>query len=171
MKNKTNEIVKYEDHAEVILYDKYGNEKARALIDLEDIDRIKQHRWYFDGRYVRGHVSKSNRQKLHRFIMNISSEMVIDHINHNPLDNRKCNLRVCTQQQNCINKVKQSNNTSGHSGVGWYKKYNKWRARIQVNGKQILLGYFEDKNEAIAARKQAEIDYFGEYRNKEDEED
>ena len=50
--------------------------------------------------------------------------------------------------------------------MSWYKKYEKWRVRIQVNNKDILIGYFNDKEDAIKARKQAEIKYFGEFRNK-----
>lgn len=164
-KKDLNEIVIYNDYAEIILYDEHCEEKCRALIDLEDVDNIKMYKWFFDGRYVRN----SNKQKLHRTIINVSEEKIIDHINHNTLDNRKSNLRICTQNDNAKNKSKQINNTSGVTGVSWYKKYEKWRVRIQVNNKDILIGYFDDKEEAIKARKEAEIKYFGEFRNKESE--
>ena len=156
-----NEIVTYDDYAEIILYDRQGNEKCRAIIDLDDIEKVKNYRWYFDGKYVR----KSGNERLHRFIMDCPKGMVVDHINHNELDNRKFNLRVCTKQQNDMNKRKQPNNTSGITGVTWDKSNNKWMAQIQVNGKNIKLGRFKNKEDAIEARKQAEIKYFGEYRN------
>ena len=164
-KKDLNEIVIYDDYAEIILYDEHCEEKCRALIDLEDVDNIKMYKWFFDGRYVRN----SNKQKLHRTIIDVSEEKIIDHINHNTLDNRKSNLRICTQNDNAKNKSKQINNTSGVTGVSWYKKYEKWRVRIQVNNKDILIGYFDDKEEAIKSRKEAEIKYFGEFRNKESE--
>ena len=86
--------------------------------------------------------------------------MEVDHINHNKLDNRKSNLRICTHQQNCMN---VSDNVKG---IHYDKSRNKWMAHIK--GKN--LGRFNTKEEAIEARKQAEMDYFGEYRNKENDE-
>jgi hypothetical protein len=76
----------------------------------------------------------------------------IDHINHNTSDNRIDNLREASQQENTKNRSKNKNNTSGISGVHWDKKSNKWQARIGVNGKRIHLGFFDNKEEAIAGR-------------------
>lgn len=87
-------------------------------------------------------------------------EKDLDHINRNPSDNRIENLRECTDKENQQNTNIQKNNTSGYKGVGWYKNYNKWCAKIKVNGKYINLGYFEDKEDAIKARKQAENKYW-----------
>lgn len=163
-----NEIVICDDYAEIILYDKYGSEKDRALIDIDDIDKVKNIKWHLT-HY--GYVSNNeNKQQLHRFIMNCPEDMVVDHINHNILDNRKSNLRICTKQQNNMNVKKGKNNTSGIVGVCWDKCINKWLAQITYNYKNIYLGHFNTKEEAIEARKQAEIDLFGDYRNKEDEE-
>ena len=78
--------------------------------------------------------------------------MVIDHKNHNLLDNR-----------NAMNKVIVSNNTSGVTGVVWVKDMQQWRAEIKINTKTIYLGFFNNKDDAIAARKSAEEKYFGEY--------
>ena len=102
--------------------------------------------------------------RLHRFIMNAPKGKVVDHINHNKLDNRKCNLRVCTQSQNTMNSSLRSDNSSGYTGVYWYKSRSKWLVRITVNGKCINLGYYDDLEEAVKVRKEAEIKYFGEYR-------
>ena len=65
-----------------------------------------------------------------------------------------------------MNQNKRSNNTSGYTGVLWDKAKNKWMARIKVNYKQIFLGYYDTLEKAIEVRKEAEIKYFGEYRNK-----
>ena len=156
-----NEIIEHEDYAEIILHDKNGNEKARAMIDLECIDLVKRHKWTCkDNLYV--HCSNINTY-LHRFLMNPSDDLVVDHINRNPLDNRRCNLRVCTQQENQFNHSIPCNNTSGVMGVSWNKNANKWTAQIHVNGKVIYLGAYNTKEEAIDARRQAEIEYFGEF--------
>lgn len=157
-----NEIIEYEDYAEIILYDRYNNERARALIDLDDIDRCRDHRWSFknDSGYV---TNVRQLGYLHRYIMNASNDVVVDHINGNKLDNRKSNLRVCTMAENRFNNKTYITNNSGYPGVSWHKKSNKWRARIQVHGRQIYLGVFESLDDAIHARRQAEIEYFGEY--------
>ncbi len=83
----------------------------------------------------------------------------LDHINRIKTDNRLSNLREVTRQQNSINTGVPSNNTSGHKGVVWIKRRNKWEARIKVSGVQKHLGYFETLEEAIAARKRGEAKY------------
>lgn len=161
-----NEIVIYDDYAEMIIYNKQGNEKCRTLIDLDDIEKVKDYRWSFKGYVGKGYVkNEKNKLFLHKFIMNAPKGVVVDHINHNKLDNRKCNLRICTHSQNNMNRVKQSNNTSGYTGVYWSKEHSKWHAQIECNKKRIHLGYYNDIEDAVKARKQAEIEYFGEYRN------
>ena len=91
------------------------------------------------------------------------SELQIDHINLNKLDNRIANLREATNSQNGKNLPIKSNNTSGFTGVCWDKLNNKWRAIIKVDHKQINLGRYVNIDDAIIARKSAEIKYFGEY--------
>lgn len=154
-----NEIIEYEDYAEMVLYDKYGNEVARTLIDLECVDVVKDYKW----RLSTGYVFHSKLGLLHRFLMNPSDDTVVDHINRNPLDNRRENLRICTQHENSFNQSIRSDNTSGTTGVSWRKEKNKWYAYIRVNGKKKHLGYFNTKEEAAEARRQAEIEYFGEF--------
>lgn len=155
-----NEIIEYDDYAEIVLYNKQSEEVGRAIIDLECIDLIKDYKWYLDSE---NYVVNSEIGKLHRFLMNAPKGIVIDHKNRNPLDNRLNNLRPCTVQQNSMNRSVQCNNTSGVSGVYWSNTYNKWIARIKINGKAKHLGYFKELEEATKARRQAEIDYFGEY--------
>lgn len=163
-----NEIIEYDDYAEIILYDKYGNEKARTKIDLDDVERCSKFRWGLTDRdkYVE---TRNPRIKLHRFIMNPESNMVIDHINGDGLDNRKENLRICEQIENMKNLSTPITNTSGCKGVSFQKNTNKWHAYITCNKRRITLGYYSNFEDAVMARKQAEIDYFGEYApNRED---
>ncbi len=111
---------------------------------------------------------KSITNHVHRlvakaFIDNPENKKCVDHINRDKLDNYIDNLRWATSKENNQNKSKQSNNTSGISGVSWHKRYKKWHVRIVVNGKRKHGGYFDNKNEAIAKRKAMEAEYFGEF--------
>jgi hypothetical protein len=90
--------------------------------------------------------------------------MDIDHINGDRADNRVANLRTATRSQNLSNKRMDDRNTSGVTGVSWYKAYGKWNAQIHVQRKRINLGYFESLEDAAAARRDAEVKYFGEFR-------
>lgn len=83
----------------------------------------------------------------------------VDHINGNRSDNRIKNLRSVTKRENSLNRGLNSNNTSGHTGVIWLKHRHKWQAKIKIHGKQISLGHYQDKSEAITARKKAEAKY------------
>ena len=83
----------------------------------------------------------------------------IDHINHNPSDNRLVNLRETTQQENAKNASMKNTNKSGVTGIHLHEPSNKWRAYITVDGKAIHLGCFSIKNDAIKTRKEAEIKY------------
>lgn len=87
-------------------------------------------------------------------------DMEIDHINMIKDDNRWVNLRIATKKQNTENRVIINSNTSGHTGVYWVGRYEKWSAKIVHNGKQIHLGYFHDKIDAAKARAKAEKELF-----------
>ena len=158
----TNEFVLYDTYAEIILYDRYGNESARTLISLEDVEKCKPFKWSLNSY---GYVKCTKLSiRLNRFIMDCTDDMVVDHINHNKLDNRRENLRICTSQQNNINMPIRSNNTSGIKGVSWREDRQKWIARITINGKR-LSKHCDTKEEAIRIRRQWEEEYFGEYQN------
>lgn len=98
---------------------------------------------------------------LHRFILNYNGKNFIDHINGNKLDNRKSNLRIVTPKQNSMNKSSAKNSSSKYIGV--YYENNKWRARINVNGKNMHLGCFENEIDAAKARDVATKKHFCEY--------
>lgn len=83
----------------------------------------------------------------------------IDHINHNGLDNRLCNLRLVSDIENRRNRTRYSNNTTGHIGVSWSKKNSKWQAYISYKKKIVNLGYFVNKEDAIKERELAEVKY------------
>ncbi len=83
----------------------------------------------------------------------------VDHLNGVKTDNRFCNLRQVDRTENCHNTRMLDSNTSGVTGVYWNKNRNKWRAHIKVNNRKINLGSFGDFDEAVAARKKADIKY------------
>lgn len=107
---------------------------------------------------------QSQRYKSHRlawlYVYGVWPEDQIDHINRIRTDNRISNLREVSHKQNHQNRSKSSHNTSGHSGVSWYKQKSRWRAQITHNQKDIHLGLFTNLEDAIAARKAAEKLYW-----------
>ena len=94
-------------------------------------------------------------------------EKFIDHIDGDKINNKINNLRLATKSQNNMNRsILGSNNNSGYTGVGWNKKDKKWSARITIDGVRKFLGYFINIEDAIKARKEGEIKYFGEFRGR-----
>jgi hypothetical protein len=161
-KKKTNIYKKIDDY--IIGIDETGKE---FYFDLEDEDKILSLDCYWRIEEVGGYVTSNRhhrRFKMHDVIMNPTDGYVVDHINGKPHDNRKNNLRICTQDKNSFNKKLYSNNKTGYKGVYFDKKSNKWMASIGVNNKSIYLGRFNTKEEAVEVRLKAEEEYFGEFR-------
>ena len=101
-------------------------------------------------------------QIVHRLLM-VDKSKVIDHINHETLDNRRSNTRECTQSQNKQNSRVYTNNKSGCAGVHRQRVGGKWIARVKLDGKFKYIGIFDDISDAISARKKAERKFYGEY--------
>lgn len=100
---------------------------------------------------------------IHRYILNPPANMVIDHINGNKLDNRKCNLRVVTTHQNNMNRSKGVKGSSQYKGVSYIASRKRWMAGIQVNNKSINLGFYKSEVNAAQAYNFAAEKYFGEF--------
>lgn len=145
----------------------FNTDNKPFYFDLEDYDKISNYTWHYSNGYAIAHQYKGDKRttfKMHRLIMNVLDvDCVVDHINHNRLDNRKCNLRIANNIKNSFNHSIQSNNTSGVTGVIFHKASNKWCSRITVNGKRIILGYYDNFDEAVKVRKAAEEKYYGEW--------
>ena len=155
-----NPMVIYSTHAEVILCDKSGNEKARALIDLSDIEKVGKHRWYAS---TKGYVKSQDNLRLHRLVMDAPDGYLVDHVNRIPLDNRKSNLRLCTPAENSRNVGVSQSNSTGFKGVYFEKLNNKYRARIKYNGKRVSLGCYENAVDAAIAYDKKAIELFGDF--------
>ena len=135
---------------------------AFAKVDNEDFDKLKVINWYIT-HY--GYAKNDNHSYIHRLILNCPDDKYVDHINHDKLDNRKSNLRICTRRENNINRKPLSilTKTSLYKGVCWDKSRNKWRANVGYNGKKIHLGRFENELESAKAYDDKAKELFGEY--------
>lgn len=171
---------------------KHGTKEV--LIDTEDHDKVSGYRWrlclnvrsetHF---YVQAHIPhpdggwSEHRQQprrrrrtalmLHRLIMDAPKDKQVDHIEHDTLDNRKCKLRLCSNQENAFNRGRPKNNQSGFKGVTYRKqpknminereKQKPWEAQLQLNGKKIYIGYYKTKEEAAAAYDKKCVEVWG----------
>lgn len=153
-----------------IIYTRKGEE---IFVDDEDYDELSEYTWRVN-KYnyaVRTTTKKEGKRPqtlvlMHRQIMNAPKGMVVDHIDHNKLNNQKNNLRICTDQENAWNRKVRKGNVSGVQGVRWDKKRERWGASISVAYNEIYLGSFTNVEDAAKARKEAEIEYYGEFRCK-----
>lgn len=160
----SNEIRNNNDNtSSIILYNIKAQPIAEAIVDTEKVSSISNMKWCLD---KNGYVKNSKQEYLHRIIMQ-ESNLYIDHIDGNPLNNTKANLRACSNADNLKNRVTiPSNNTSGVLGVRFRPERNKWTAEIRADKVTHRLGHFNTKEEAIEARLNAELEYFGEYKSK-----
>lgn len=141
-----------------------------GLIDAVDRDLLNR-RWYavWDDHSKTFYVKSGGQVRLHRVILErvlgrpLATNELPDHINHDGLDNRRCNLRLATRSQNAINTRLTTRNTSGFKGVYWHKPSKKYRATIKVNDRRIYLGSFVDPAVAYQAYCEAAERYFGEF--------
>jgi hypothetical protein len=144
--------------------DKHTKRPIDILVDVEDVGKISKLKWHVTEESPYAYtVKRGVTYYMHRLLVNAPSSMVVDHINRNPKDNRKANLRICTPLQNSYNKTVVPKSESGVVGVSWDKNASRWRASIKSNGKTKILGYFATIEDAAEARKEAEQRYFGEF--------
>ncbi|MFP4698669.1 MAG: HNH endonuclease [Eubacteriales bacterium] len=170
----SNKIKLYDNFAKIELYNKNNEVVNYFLIDKEDVEKIKKYKWYLRSNNYVGTGGDNETIYLHRYIVDCPDDLFVDHSNHNKLDNRKDNLRICSWSQNNINRKMQSNNISGYTGVWFDNEKEQWVAAITFDYNRIHIGYFKNKEDAIKARKEAEEKHFGEFRfnaNKDKSED
>ena len=128
-------------------------------VDDVDFEEVSKYRWHYQ-RYLRTSVN-GKVVRLHNLIFGKPFEgLEWDHIDRNPLNNKRSNLRVVSKSENLRNRGISKNNVSGHKGVCWHSRCDKWIAQIKIDGKIRHLGYFKDIDEAVRARKAAETLYW-----------
>lgn len=129
-----------------------------ACIDAEDIPTLEGHRLFITHQ---GYPATGRSLPIHRMIIGDRPGMVIDHMNRNGLDNRKCNLRHATRGENVMNGTGCSYRKSPHKGVYW--EHKGWVARITHNGEYMYLGRYKNVEDAIEARETKEKELYGEF--------
>lgn len=137
-----------------------------ALVDDSDFDTLAQYAWHITGAgYAAGFVRVNGtrlRVYLHRYLLDAQPGQIVDHIDGDPLNNTRANLRLVTRAQNQWNRKAQLN-ASGYKGVSWHRLNQKYYARIQVHNRRHFLGYFETAEEAAEAYDAAAQQLYGEH--------
>lgn len=132
-----------------------GTVRAWAIVDLSDFKEAMKYRWHYSSGYVQRNIYQGSKrlygQSLHRQLMGLSymDSLQVDHIDINPLNNRRNNLRFASNAENRQNIRPQG--FSKFRGVDWHKPSRKWRARVRHEGKLVHLGMFHDELEAARA--------------------
>lgn len=138
-----------------------------VLVDAEDFERLRVHRWYLDkngypSRNVR-HSDKWLPRRMHQFVMMVGGDELVDHIDGNKLHCYKENLRRCSTSENAKNGSAHRDSKSRFKGVSWHNQRQKWKARIMVDYKEISLGLYSDETEAARAYDKAAQEHHGQF--------
>ena len=165
-----------DDYGEFYIYNK-KKEMFTVLVNKEDLERLIlfDRRWnaawredsqsYYPmcSEYISTHVHNKTHY-LHRWIFDYPKNTVIDHINHNTLDNRRCNLRLTEQKKNLEHRNgKNKNNKSGYRNVFWDSRKNKWTVHLCKDYHNIHVGDYDDLDEAGRVAEEARQKYYGKF--------
>lgn len=141
-----------------------------TLVDSADYNQLVQWKWHAtkggNTYYAKRNIGKWPNQitiLMHQAIVNTPKDKEIDHANHNGLDNRRSNLRICSHSQNLCNQMPTTGCTSHYKGVYWHKNENNWMARIAFRGQRLYLGSFDIEIEAAKAYDKKAKELFGEF--------
>lgn len=164
----SNEVRSYKNYAEVDTYDSYGNVVETFIIDLDDVEKLKGHKWRTVYKNDKPYMFTGNQDKekiyFHRLIMN-NPELQVDHINGNSADNRKNNLRLVSIQDNMKNLQKKKDNTSGIRGVSYSSRDCRYKTDFTFEGKRMYFKYFDSKAQAVYLRYLLEKEFLKDLRN------
>jgi hypothetical protein len=139
-----------------------------AIVDAADFEWLSRYKWHAaprdaaGGFYARRH-EKGRNVWMHREIMNAPEGMVVDHIDGNGLNDRRCNLRLCTRTQNGRNRRKNRDSDNEYKGIWTDKKTGRSYAQIRFEGEQLYLGSFDTAVEAARAYDRKARELFGEF--------
>ncbi len=139
-----------------------------AIVDSEDFERLKDYKWCVVMRkgepwYAKTVSPEGRLISMHRLIMNAPRGMLVDHRDHNGLNNRKGNLRICTNAQNTHNRRPCKGGTSRHKGVHFDKQHKRFRAAIGHKSKRYNLGRFDNEDDAGRAYDKKARELFGQF--------
>ena len=147
-----------------------------AMVDDSDYEFLSQWKWYaarnvsgiwYAWRRYKNKNGSVGKISMHRQILGLEpgDKRQGDHQNHNGLDNRRDNVRICSAQQNHANERPTKNGTSKFKGVSWCNRTRKWAAQFQLKGISIFLGRFQFEELAALAYDFAALKYFREFAN------
>ncbi len=142
-----------------------------AIVDASDYADLSMHKWYFARGYAirNGSTSEGPNKRhwvrMHRVVVGAQDDEVVDHINGDKLDNRRVNLRRCSQAENARNVKKRPSNTSGYKGVVFFNHKQRWRAVIRINDRAVCLGFFDNAEDAAKAYDVGAVLYHGAFAN------
>jgi hypothetical protein len=154
--NRTNSFIVDEDFCLMPLH--HGK---IAVFDRADLDKVMQLSWHVtDGGYVRTSskaVGKNKRIYLHRYLLDCPADTFVDHIDGDKMNNRRSNLRLATPAQNMYNRFNE------HAGISYDKGRKKFLVQKQKNGRREFVGRYDTYDQALAAKKLADLCYYGRY--------
>lgn len=167
---RRNEFVDCGEYIGIILRDRNGRTKAMAKIDHQDLAKVSEYTWHAlkisYGTYTAVSTMKKNKRKIHvymhRLITDAPEGSDVDHINHDTLDDRRSNLRLCSRAENLANRRPKRRDLP--LGVLCHKdgRRLKYVANLAAHGKSYRKG-FATIEEAVAQRKEWEQELFGEF--------
>lgn len=137
-----------------------------AIVDADNYHELAKFKWFTESAHNTFYAARKQNGKsikMHRQITNAPDHLVVDHIDHNGLNNRKSNLRLCTFAENAKNINSFAPNTSAYKGVHWHKNLKKWAAQITSDKRSHHLGYFESQLTAAKAYDNAAKKLHGEF--------
>ena len=137
-----------------------------ALVDDWEYENLNKYKWCVRKCQNTSYATRRSARKnktiyMHHLILPLASNLEVDHIDKDGLNNQRHNLRLCTRQQNMMNKKPSSSYYSKFKGVTWYKRQCKWVTRITINRRRVCLGYFDSEKEAAFAYNVAATEHFG----------
>jgi hypothetical protein len=137
-----------------------------AIVDAEDLPKLSRYNWCVVKTDNTCYAVRNRKRKqtfMHRLITSAPPHLVVDHINHNGLDNRKDNLRLCTRAQNALNQRPRKGTSSKYKGVYWHERDKRFYAQISHKGKRFHLGSFKSETQAAKAYDKKAKELFGEF--------
>jgi len=165
----TNDFEFNKDTCKIILRNIKQNISGVCFIDKDDFDLVKNYKWFLNrhGYCVTKSIDHVTNTPIHKVLMEYSDNLMCDHIDNNPLNNKRSNLRIVSPRQNSMNMSRKSTNQSGVAGVSKYTRdsKDKWTAVITVNYESIYLGRYTSFDECVKARLLGEANYYQEFSN------
>ncbi len=126
------------------------NKDYYCLISVEDFDKVTKFKWFLNKGKTCWYARRTKKPYifLHKYLIPCGKPLVVDHINGNPLDNRRDNLQVCSQSYNVRKGIKRPNTSSKYKGVCYCKRDRNWCASIKIKNKSIHIGKYKTELEA-----------------------